>query len=117
MLANFARIHAGISTTTHGYLFAQMPDNYEVSEWARNEVAWCLNNQIITGVEMYWDGSVVRLIKPQDTADRSMFAKMVSVLDRDVRNEMAVPRFGLGSFIAGVNIPTGWFALASAAGY
>ena len=117
MLANFARIHAGIFTTTHGYLFAQMPDNYEVSEWARNEVAWCLNNHIITGVEVYQGGSVVRLIKPQDTADRSMFAKMVSVLDRDVLNEMAVPRFGLGSYIAGVNIPTGWFALDSADGY
>lgn len=54
--------------------FEAMPDADQTSSWARKSVAWCINNGLISGVDVEGE----RQIQPTVTCSRGMMAALLS---------------------------------------
>lgn len=81
-LAKLVALYAsyrGVDVSGHSDLSA-FSDASSVSDWARPYVAWCFGAGIITGNEV---GDKV-FSNPADYAQRCQFAKVATILDRDV---------------------------------
>ncbi|MDO4181986.1 MAG: S-layer homology domain-containing protein [Coriobacteriia bacterium] len=70
IVANAAKAMKGSSISGSTSKLAGMPDNRQVSSWARTSVAWALNNSIISGKSV---GSA-RYVAPADTVTRAEMA-------------------------------------------
>ena len=80
MLSRHAALLAGMDVSSDGSALAAMADAGSVSAFAREALAWCVDEGILTG-DMT-TGAPHAL--PQGTAQRDQAAKMISVFHREV---------------------------------
>lgn len=74
MLLDFARLQSqGAEVTVDASVLDAFPDEGTVDEWAREGMAWCVANGVVSGVPV--DG--VNTLSPLAGADRAMMAKMI----------------------------------------
>lgn len=81
MIANYASAIGGKDTSSNGSSLAALPDSWQVDDWARGSVAWCLDQEVMSGVQQP-DGT--RLFEPQGNAWRASLATMATRLYRDL---------------------------------
>lgn len=67
IIANYLKVADGQDTAK----LDAMPDANLVDDWAKNSVAWALNNEVISGVDM---GSEGRFVQPLESTQREMAA-------------------------------------------
>ena len=110
MLANYARKLCDIETVYANVglpEMAQLEDYEDISTWAFTEFGWCVDEGIISG-ERAGERSFAN---PQGVAQRCMFAKMASILYRDVLDEDGCLLDSGGvwhyEFIS-IDFPAGW---------
>lgn len=79
MLWRFAR-YEGLDVLAGTEAFEAMPDAASVSPYAREAMAWCNENGVITGNKAWTPAR----IDPQGNATRAQTAKIFTVATRDV---------------------------------
>ena len=80
MVARFASTVSHIDTSSTGAALAAKPDAASVSDWARDAVAWSVDQGILGGAS---------IIDPQGTATRCQGCKMLSVAHKTIGNQGA----------------------------
>lgn len=80
MLARFYSYMAAEEIASDCALLDAMPDASMTPDWARANIGWCMDNEIITGVEIEDEAYV----KPLDEANRAQMAKMARAVHRDL---------------------------------
>ena len=82
MLARFAASYGGVDTSDYDEgTFVGLPDHGETHDYAVKSLGWCADQEIMTGFIL---GDGERELRPRATATRAEFAKMITVLTRDV---------------------------------
>lgn len=80
MVARFASTVSHIDTSSTGAALAAKPDAASVSDWARDAVAWSVDQGILGGAS---------IIDPQGTATRCQGCKMLSIAHKIIGNQGA----------------------------
>lgn len=80
MVARFASTISHIDTSSTGAALAAKPDAASVSDWARDAVAWSVDQGILGGAS---------IIDPQGTATRCQGCKMLSIAHKIIGNQGA----------------------------
>jgi surface protein len=80
MIANYAEKIGGMTVASDCAKLDALPDAGEVSDWARASVGWCMDNDIMNGVNV--EGTAYA--QPAGNAWRASMASMAAVLHRDV---------------------------------
>ena len=80
MIANYAEKVGGMTVSSNCAKLDALPDAGSVSDWARTSVGWCMDNDIMNGVNV--EGTAYA--QPSGNAWRASMASMAAVLHRDV---------------------------------
>ena len=80
MIARYAKAHGADVDGASLDSLKTMSDWKSISAWARQSVAWCAENGVLTGVDLGGEFQA----QPQRSAERIEAAKVVTVLLRDV---------------------------------
>ena len=80
MIANYAEKVGGMTVSSNCAKLDALPDAGSVSGWARTSVGWCMDNDIMNGVNV--EGAAYA--QPAGNAWRASMASMAAVLHRDV---------------------------------
>ena len=80
MIARYAKAHGADVDGASLDSLKTMSDWESISAWARQSVAWCAENGVLTGVDLGGEFQA----QPQRSAERIEAAKVVTVLLRDV---------------------------------
>ncbi len=80
MIANYAGKIGGIDTSSTCALLDELPDAGTVETWARASMGWCMDVDVMNGV----NENGVAWARPAATAWRASMASMATVLYRDV---------------------------------
>ena len=80
MIANYAEKVGGMTVSSNCAKLDALPDAGSVSGWARTSVGWCMDKDIMNGVNV--EGAAYA--QPAGNAWRASMASMAAVLHRDV---------------------------------
>ena len=80
MLANYAEKVSGLKISSDCSKLDSLPDAALVDNWARDSIGWCMDNDIINGVNV--DGA--NYASPLGNAWRASMASMVAIFHRDL---------------------------------
>ena len=80
MIANYAERIGGMTVASDCAKLDALPDAGSVSDWARASVGWCMDHDIMNGVNV--EGTAYA--QPSGNAWRASMASMAAVLHRDV---------------------------------